>query len=70
VYEELRIMKLQKPWLQALKERDAGVVEEKKLLPQELVPKRMRDSYHELVSARLAHYARCARRRTLAEISV
>jgi acyl-coenzyme A thioesterase 9 len=51
VYEELRLMKLQKPWLQALKERNAGI-EEPVAAPQqqELVPKRMKDSYHELVS--------------------
>jgi hypothetical protein len=85
VYEELRLMKLQKPWLQALKERNAGI-EEPVVAPQqqELVPKRMKDSYHELVSplttlparprpappspAHSARFARPVGRRTLADI--
>ncbi|KAA8910101.1 HotDog domain-containing protein [Sphaerosporella brunnea] len=51
VYEELRSMKLQKPWLQALKERETGLPAPSAPPQTELVPKRMRDSYHELVSA-------------------
>ncbi|KAI5853946.1 HotDog domain-containing protein [Tricharina praecox] len=53
VYKELQIMKLKMPWLQALAEAKAAPAsaaattapQEKK----ELVPKRMSDSYHELV---------------------
>lgn len=50
VYKELTAMKLQKPWLRALKERNAGLADPKKPAPpQDLAPKRMKDSYHSLV---------------------
>ena len=44
-------MKLQKPWLRALKERAAGITNTPKESPTvDLTPKRMKDSYHSLVS--------------------
>lgn len=50
VYKELTTMKLQKPWLQALAERNAGIKPSPPPIPAGgLSPKRMSDSYHKLV---------------------
>lgn len=52
VYNEIRIMKLQKPWLQALAEKETGIpasVDPEPVPQEKLTPKRMNDSYHELV---------------------
>ncbi|KAH0602424.1 uncharacterized protein H6S33_008763 [Morchella sextelata] len=50
VYKELSAMKLQKPWLQALSERNAGIINTPPPLPAGgLEPKRMKDSFHKLV---------------------
>jgi hypothetical protein len=51
IYRTLPSMKLQKPWLQALAEKNAGkvVLTESLSPPPTPTPKRMSDSYHSLV---------------------
>lgn len=50
VYKELAAMQHQKPWLQALAERKAGIKPTPPPMPAGgLAPKRMSDSYHKLV---------------------
>ena len=51
VYKELTAMKVQKPWLRALAERDAAHKTPPQSAPApNLTPKHMRDSYHSLVT--------------------
>lgn len=74
VYKELKSMKHQKPWLQALREREeaaaaagtAGPVEDKPapiISPKKVQPKKMKESYFEIVSSRLPQLGRLGRRR-------
>ena len=59
VYKELKSMKHQKPWLQALRERDEALAATGNALAQtpggpavvEVRPKRMKESYFEIVSS-------------------
>lgn len=69
-------MKHQKPWLQALREREeaaaaagtAAPVEHKPapvISPKKVQPKKMKESYFEIVSSRLPQLGRLGRRRDI-----